>query len=67
MMNNEERTMVGSLGEEMCVTNGIGISSLKHFLFPVTWRQLYQPELHFSDIVCHLQLLASKCPPQAWG
>ena len=28
MMINEDRTMVGSLGEEVCVTSGMAIASL---------------------------------------
>ena len=36
-MINEDRTMVGSLGEEMCVTSDMTIASLVYiFLFPVT-------------------------------
>ena len=34
MMINEDRTMVGSLGEEMCAARHMAIASLKHFHFP---------------------------------
>ena len=44
MTINEDRTMVGSLGEKMCVTSGMAIASLKHFFFPITWCRLYEPE-----------------------
>ena len=55
-MINEDGTMVDSVGEEMCVTSGMAIASLVS-LFQKHDRSYIDQKMHFSDVLCHLQIL----------